>query len=376
MQFLKSVFYSVLFSAFVTQSQAEIKIGFVAPLSGPNAAFGMQLKNGAEQAIEDINAQGGSLGSHYALSIADDASDPKQGILIANRFAGEDIKAVVAHFNSGVAIPASEAYEDLGILMISPGATAAKFTDRQLSYVFRTINRDDVGAKVAAQYIAQHFKGEKIAIIHDKTPFGEGLATEVRNTIRSLGMQESLFDAINPGEKDYLSLVSRLKADKVKLLYYGGTHAEAGLIIRQMREQNLSTILMAGSGIATLEFGTIAGPAAEGTLMVFASDPHDNPDAKPIVERFKRKNINPESYTLYAYTAVQILKQAIDRAGSVQPQALAQVLRSGVPFNTILGNVNFDKKGDIDIKNIVYIWSKTPDGKIAYTPKPSSENTQ
>jgi branched-chain amino acid transport system substrate-binding protein len=347
---------------------ADINIGFAAPLSGSNAALGEQLRNGVEHAIEDVNAQGGSLGQKYTLRIGDDVSDPKQGIMIANRFGAEGVRIVVAHYNSGVAIPSSEVYADLGILMISPGATAAAVTDRKLWNVFRTVNRDDDGTQVAALYLARHFSQKRIAIVHDKTPAGEGLASGVQKNLHGHGIKEILYDSITIGEKDYSALVSKLKANHIDLIYYGGAHTEAGLIVRQMKDQNLKIQMMSGSGIATLEFAAIAGPAAEGTLMVFADDASSNPNAKAVVDRFKTKNIDPESYTLYAYIAIQILKQAIDSSQSTDPRTLAQLLHSGKRFKTILGDVAFDEKGDIDIKNILYIWRKTESGKMMYKP--------
>src|SRR3954449_2169641 len=155
-------------------AQAQIKLGIGGPITGPNASFGAQLKNGGEQAAEDINAAGGVLGQKIQVSVGDDVSDPKQGVSVANKFAGEGVKWVVGHFNSGVSIPASDVYLDAGIIEITPASTNPKFTDRGMWNTFRTCGRDDQQGAVAGNYLAINFKGKKVAIVHDKTPYGKG----------------------------------------------------------------------------------------------------------------------------------------------------------------------------------------------------------
>src|SRR6188768_3574617 len=166
--------------AFAGTAQAQIKMGVAGPITGPNAAFGAQLKNGTEQAVEDINAAGGIMGQKIVVSTGDDVSDPKQGVSVANKFAGDGIKFVVGHFNSGVTIPASEVYQENGMLMVSPSATNPQVTERGMWDVFRTCGRDDQQGQVAGAYILKHFKGKKIAIVHDKTTYGKGLADETK----------------------------------------------------------------------------------------------------------------------------------------------------------------------------------------------------
>src|SRR3954462_15689174 len=158
--------------AFAGTAQAQIKMGMTGPVTGPNAAFGAQLKNGVERAVEDINASGGIMGQKITLSYGDDVSDPKQGVSIANKFAGDGVKFVVGPFNSGVTMPASEAYAESGILQVTPSATNPKITERGLWNIFRTCGRDDQQGGVAGAYIAKNFKGKKVAIVHDKTTYG------------------------------------------------------------------------------------------------------------------------------------------------------------------------------------------------------------
>jgi branched-chain amino acid transport system substrate-binding protein len=354
--------------AFSSAASAQIKIGVAGPITGPNAAFGAQLKNGVEQAVEDINAAGGINGQKLQVVVGDDVSDPKQGVSVANKFAAEGVKFVVGHFNSGVSIPASQVYEEAGIVQVSPASTNPQFTERGMWNTFRTCGRDDQQGLVAGGYLADKFKGKKVAVIHDKTPYGKGLADETQKTMNSKGLKEVVYEGVNPGEKDYSALVSKLKQAGVDVVYFGGLHTEAGLIIRQMRDQGLNAPLMSGDGIVSAEFTSIAGPGAEGTLMTFSPDPRKNPNAKDAVAKFKAKNFEPEAYTLYSYAATQILAEAAKQAGSVDGKKVSDAMKSGKPFKTVIGDISFDKKGDITRPDyIMYVWKKGADGKIDYS---------
>ena len=347
---------------------ADIKIGVVAPITGPNAAFGAQIKNGAAQAIEDINKAGGVNGEKLILSVGDDASDPKQGVSVANKFASDGVKVVVGAFNSGVSIPTSDALQEAGIIQVSPASTAIKFTERGNWNTFRTCGRDDQQGGVAGAYLADKFKGKKIAFVHDKTPYGKGLADETLKALKAKGGSNVIYEGINPGEKDYSALVSKLKQQNVDVVYYGGLHTEAGLIIRQMRDQGLKAPMMSGDGITDKEFAQIAGPGAEGTLMTFAPDPRKNPMAKDVVAKFKAKNYDPEAYTLYSYAAVQILAEAAEAVKSTDPKKMAEYMHSGKVFKTVIGDISYDKKGDITRPDyVMYVWKKGADGKIDYS---------
>ncbi|HKY87135.1 MAG TPA: branched-chain amino acid ABC transporter substrate-binding protein, partial [Pseudorhodoplanes sp.] len=258
-------------------AQAQIKMGVTGPFTGPNAAFGAQIKNGVEQAVADINAAGGILGQKITMTFGDDVSDPKQGVSVANKFASEGVKYVVGPFNSGVTIPASEVYQENGILEITPSATNPKVTERGLWNVFRTCGRDDQQGEVAGAYIVKNFKGKKIALVHDKTTYGQGLADETKKAMAKGGMKEVLYEGVNIGEKDFSALVSKIKAAGADLVYWGGLHTEGGLLVRQMRDQGVKTVLMGGDGITTDEFAAVGGPGVEGTLMTYGPDARKNP---------------------------------------------------------------------------------------------------
>src|SRR3712207_3129253 len=327
--------------AFAGGANAQIKMGAGAPITGPNATFGAQLKNGAEQAVEDINAAGGIMGQKIQLVVGDDVSDPKQGVSVANKFASEGVKMVVGHFNSGVSIPASEVYQEAGIIQITPASSNPRFTERNMWNTFRTCGRDDQQGAVAGAYLSSKFKDKKVAVVHDKTPYGKGLADETQKAMNAKGLKEVMYEGINVGEKDYSALVSRLKQANVDVVYFGGLHTEAGLIIRQMRDQGLNAPLMGGDGIVSAEFVSVAGPGAEGTLMTFSPDPRKNPNAKEAVAKFKAKNYDPEAYTLYSYAAAQILAEAAKQAGSTDGKKVADVMKAGKPFKTVIGDISF-----------------------------------
>jgi branched-chain amino acid transport system substrate-binding protein len=364
--------------ALVASAQAQVKFGVAGPLTGGSAAFGAQLKQGVDQAVEDINAAGGILGEKIQLYVGDDRGDPKEGVSVANKFAADGVKFVIGHFNSGVTMPSSEVLADNGILQITPAATNPRITERGLWNIFRVCGRDDQQGGMAGAIIADKFKGKRIAIIHDKTTYGQGLADETRKALNAKGIKEVMYEGVNKDDKDFTALVSKLKAANPDLVYWGGLHDTGGIILRQMRDQGLRAPMMGGDGMADDEFAAIAGPGADGTLMTFSPDPRTNPKNKEIVELFRKKRgFEPQAYTLYSYAAMQVIKQAAEEAKSLDPKKVAEVIRSGRPFDTVLGTLSFDKKGDVSDNGylvdgkkkdryVLYTWKKGPDGKISY----------
>src|SRR5262245_25178293 len=347
---------------------AEIKLGVAGPITGGSAAFGAQLKQGVEQAVADINGAGGILGEKIVIAIGDDRADPKEGVSVANKFVGDGIKFIVGHFNSGVTMPSSKVYEENGMLMITPSATNPQITERKMWNVFRTCGRDDQQGAVAGEYIAKNFKGKRVAVVHDKTTYGQGLADETRKAMNAKGVKEVLYEGVNIGEKDFSALVSKIKASGADLVYWGGLHTEGGLIVRQMRDQGVKAPLMGGDGIASDEFASVGGPGVEGTLMTYGPDPRNRPEAKAIVEKFRAKKFEPEAYTLYSYAMVEIIKQAAEAAKSLDPKKVAAQMKSGQKFKTVIGEIAYDKKGDVTrLDYVVYVWKKNPEGKITYT---------
>ena len=355
------------FLTLVNPVRAQLKLGLSGPLTGALAAFGDQAKRGIDQAVEDINRTGGVLGQQIVLSYGDDAGDPKQGVSVANKLAADGIRFVIGPFNSSVTMAASDVYLENSVLEITPSSTNPMITDRGMWNIFRICGRDDQQGTIAGKYVIEHFKGKRIAIVTDKTTFGQGIANEVRKTINAAGIQEVLSEGINLGEKDFSALASKIKAERVDLVYWGGVVPEGALLARQMRDQGVTAPLMGGDGIATEDFSAIAGPAAEGTLMTYGPDPRKRPEAKLVVDELRAKGFEPEAYTLYYYASVQVVAQAIEASRSVDPRKVADQIHSGMSFKTVIGDLSFDKKGDVTRADyVMYIWRKTSAGKITY----------
>ncbi len=340
-----------------------IKIGTAGPMTGQYATFGEQMKNGAQMAVIDINAAGGVLGKQLELVVEDDACDPKQAVAVANKSASDGVVFVAGHFCSGSSIPASKVYEEENILQISPASTNPKLTEEGGDNVFRTCGRDDQQGIVAGNYLADHFGDKKIAILHDKTAYGKGLADETKKQLNARGIKEAMYEAYTAGEKDYTALISKLKSEGIDVIYVGGYHTEAGLMIRQAHQQGYMPQLVSGDALVTDEYWKITGDTGEGTLMTFSPDPRKNPVAAPVVERFRAKGIEPEGYNLYTYGAIQAWAQAAEKAGTTDTAAVAKALRDN-RFETVLGEIGFDEKGDVTAPGYVfYVWK---DGKYDY----------
>lgn len=354
---------AVLTAAGLSTAKADITIATIGPMTGQYASFGEQMKRGAEMAVADINAKGGVLGQKLRLVIEDDACDPKQAVAVANKAVSEGVVFVAGHFCSGSSIPASKVYEEEGVVQISPASTNPKLTEEGGPNVFRTCGRDDQQGTVAGNYIADKFAGQKVAVLHDKTAYGKGLADETRKQLHKRGVKETLYEAYTAGEKDYSAMVSKLKAAGVDVIYLGGYHTEGGLIIRQAHEQGYKPQLISGDALVTEEYWKITGAAGEGTLMTFSPDPRKNPVAAPLVEKFRKGGYEPEGYTLYTYGTIQAWVQAATAAGSADPGKVIPQLNKG-SFETVLGTIGFDKKGDVTAPG--YVFYKWANGTYDY----------
>ncbi|MHA1518142.1 MAG: branched-chain amino acid ABC transporter substrate-binding protein [Alphaproteobacteria bacterium] len=334
------------------------KVAVAGPVTGQYASFGTQMTNGANLAIADINATGGILGKRLALEVGDDACDPKQAVAVANQMVGAGVPLVAGHFCSGSSVPASNVYGESSIVMISPASTTPTLTDQRAGpNIYRVVGRDDQQGGVAGAYLAKHFGDKNIAIIDDKTAYGKGLADQVKAALNAAGVQEVLTESYSAGEKDYSALASKLKQAGVDVLYVGGYHTEAGLILRQMRDQGMDTVLMGGDALVTQEYWSITGPAGEGTIMTFSPDPRKNPAAAEVVARFEEKGIEPEGYVLYTYAAIQAWAQAAEEAGTTNAPEVVTALDTN-EFDTVVGRLRFNQKGDPNLPPYaVYRWS-------------------
>ena len=342
----------------------DIVIASVGPMTGQYAAFGEQLKRGAEMAVENINAKGGVLGRKLKLEIGDDACVPMQAVAVANQLASKKVALVAGHFCSSSSIPASAVYNENGILQITPASTNPAFTDEAAKKgwknVFRTCGRDDAQGLVAGKYLATKYKGKAVAVIHDKSAYGKGLADETKKAMNAAGLKEVMYEAVTQGDKDFTALISKMKAAKVEAIYLGGYHTEAGLLVRQAREQGFGAQLLSGDALVTDEFWKITGKPGEGTRMTFAPDPRKAAEAKDVVAQFKAKGYDPEGYTLYTYAAIQAWAEAATKAKSIKTADVAKTLR-GNKYKTVIGTLDFNDKGDV--VNPLYVFYEWKDGK-------------
>jgi len=331
--------------------QKEVTIAVIGPVTGKEAPFGTQMKMGAEAAVRDINAAGGVNGMQIKLVVEDDACDPKQAVTAANKVAGMKVAAVIGHFCSGSSIPASEVYWKAKIVQITPASTNPKLTDeaakKKWTNVNRVCGRDDAQGEVAGKYLAATHKGKKIAILHDNTPYGKGLADETKKAFNKAGGKETTYEAIKPGEKDYAAVVAKMQAAGVQVIYLGGYAPETALIARQAAEKGYKPIIMGGDALDTDDVIKVAGPASNGMMFTQGPDPRLNPASKAVVDKFKAANQDPEGYTLYTYAAVQVWAQAATQAKSTEMVKVTTALRSGQAFQTVMGPIKLDKKGDV-----------------------------
>jgi branched-chain amino acid transport system substrate-binding protein len=337
-------------------AQAEIVIATAGPMTGQYAIFGEQMQKGAQQAVEDLNEAGGVLGEQLSLRVGDDACDPKQAVAVANQMVNEGVVFMAGHFCSGSSIPASAVYNEEGVLQISPASTNPQLTEQGFDNVFRMCGRDDQQGQVAANYVVDNNVGSKIAVLHDKTAYGKGLADEFKKQLNARGVEEVMYEAITAGDKDFTALITKMKEAGVDLIYLGGYHTEAGLITRQAREQGLDAVMMSGDALVTDEYWSITGDTGQGTLMTFSPDPRKNEAAQPVVQEFQAQGYDPEGYTLYTYATIQIWADAVERAGTTDLDAVLEQLH-GNQFETVLGTITFDDKGDVQGENyVLYQW--------------------
>jgi branched-chain amino acid transport system substrate-binding protein len=334
-----------------------IKIALQGPITGSEATFGAQMKAGAEAAVADLNAAGGVNGKKLELIIEDDKCDGTESTSVANRVAGSGAVFVAGSYCSGASIPASAVYAESKIVQISPASTNPKFTDQRPGPgIYRVCGRDDQQGPAAAKYILDKYAGKNVAVLHDKSPYGEGLALETEKALKAGGLNPVLSDSFNKGDTDFSALVSKLKAANVDLVYTGTYHTEAGNLVKQLRQQGVQAPIMAGDALVSQEFWTIAGNDGEGTLMTFSPDPAKDTANAEIVKKFNDAGTKPEGYVLYTYAAIQAWADAVKAAGSTDHAAVVKALDDG-KFKTVIGEVDFDDKGDVTLPGyVVYQW--------------------
>lgn len=328
-------------------SAEEIKVAVVGAMSGPVAQWGDMEFNGARQAIKDINAKGGIKGNKLVALEYDDACDPKQAVAVANKIVNDGVKYVIGHLCSSSTQPASDIYEDEGILMITPGATNPELTTRGYETIMRTAGLDSSQGPTAVNYILEKIKPQRIAIIHDKQQYGEGLARSVRDGLQKAGEKVVFFDGITAGDKDFSTLVARLQKENIDFVYYGGYYPEMGQILRQARAVGLKTQFMGPEGVGNTSLSNIAGDAGEGMLVTMPKRYDQDPSNKGIVDALVAEKKDPSGpYVWITYAAVQSLATALEHSDSTDPVALVEYLKDK-GADTVIGPLTWDDKGDL-----------------------------
>lgn len=337
-----------------------IKIGLIGPMTGPVTQYGDMVREGAMTAVEVINASGGVKGHTFELVFIDDACESKQGAAAANRVVSEKISFVVGPVCSGPAVTAADIFDDEGILMVAPSATAPVLTDgKNYETIFRLIGRDDQQGPVAAKYIIERVKPRNVVILHDKQSYGQGVATVVRDALQKAGVNVAFFEGINVGDSDYSAIVTRMKSAGVDFVYFGGYHPEMGLLMRQAAEQGLKVTFMGPEGSGNPEIIAIAGPAVEGMLLTLPADFSGNPENAKIVEAFKSKGRNAAgAFQLTSYAAVQAIALGIEATGSTDPEVIAKYLHNNT-LHTAIGETSWNAQGDLnEFKFQIFSWHK------------------
>jgi len=344
-----------LLSLAATSVYADIVVAIAGPMTGQYASAGDQIRKGAEMAIADINAKGGVLGQKLKLEVGDDACDPKQAVSVANTMVNKKISFMHGHWCSSSTIPASDVYNEAQIPMATV-STNPQVTERGLKNIFRIMGRDDQQGLVAGTFLAENFKGKKIAVVDDKSAYGKGLADEIAKAMAAKGAKPALRESITAGEKDYSGLVSKLKAAGIEVMAFGGYHTEVALILRQAQQAGLKLTVMGGDTMTNSELVTAAGPTADNVLFTFAPDPRKNPAAAGVVKKFRDAKVEPEGYVMYAYAAMQLFAEAATKAKSTKYADMEKALREG-SFDTVIGKLSFDAKGDNKLPGfMVYQW--------------------
>jgi branched-chain amino acid transport system substrate-binding protein len=355
--------------ALPTGASADVTIAVAGPMTGDLASFGEQLRRGAEMAIADVNAAGGVNGEQLKLEIGDDQCDPKQAVQVANDLVKKGVVFVAGHFCSGSSIPASEVYSEEGILQMTPASTNPKFTEdpaaKGIKTIFRSCGRDDKQGSFAGPWLAKTYAGKNVAILDDKTPYGQGLAIETQKNMEAAGLKTAVRETYTQKEKDFSALITKLKDAKIDVVYIGGYHNDVGLMVRQARDQGYKADFISADALNTAEFWSISGPAGEGVRYSDGASAVNLDSAKAVVEKFRAGNYEPEGYTLNSYAAIQAWAAAANIAKSTDGAAVADALH-GNKIPTVLGELQWDAKGDLTEVN--YAWYVWHDGKAVQEP--------
>jgi branched-chain amino acid transport system substrate-binding protein len=355
--------------------KGKIKVAVQAPLSGEQAALGEHIKLGAQLAVEEASKAFKDLGYELVLVPQDDQAKPEVGVANArNMVADPEVLVIVGHFNSGVALPASEVYKDAMLVMISPANTATEITDRGYPNVNRVCGRDDVQGPVGARFAAQELKAKSVYIIHDKTTYGQGVADSFRSEAKKLGMNVMAFEGTEE-RANFSPMIIPLKARNPALVYFGGIYHQGGLLLKQMREKGVKAIFMGPDGVDSEEMVKIAGAAAVGSYYTSVAPPRDaTPETAAFAKKYKQRfGKDIEAFGLYGYDATLVGIKAMEQWLKANPGKkpsradVSTAVRKIKNFKGVTGSIEFDNKGDpVKAKYFVLKFEKQAyPGKVA-----------
>ena len=344
-----------------------IRIAFGGPVTGPITQYGDMVKEGIYTAADVYNAAGGVNGKKIEVVEVDDACEPKQAPVAANRVIKDGIRFVVGHTCTGATVAAAPIYNNEGVVMVTPSATGPVLTDgKNYEFIFRTIGRDDQQGPAAVKFIVEKVQPKKVAVLHDKQSYGQGIAESVRDGLKAANLEPVIFEGINAGESDYSAVITKLKAAGVDFVYFGGYHPELGLLLRQGAEQGLKARFMSDEGAGNPDINAIAGDAVEGMLLTLPADFSAKPENAKVVEAFNAKGRNAGgAFQLSAYAATMAILESIKATGSEDPAKVAQYLHAN-SLDTPIGKISWTPQGDLtSFDFVVYTWHKDGSKTVA-----------
>jgi branched-chain amino acid transport system substrate-binding protein len=350
-------------------AETTIKIGHVAPLTGGIAHLGKDNENGARLAVDEINAAGGVKAGDKTFKLEllaeDDKADPKEGTLAAQKIVDGGAVAVVGHLNSGTSIPASKIYSDASVAQISPSATNPKLTEQGFKTTFRVVANDNQQGGVLANFAAGEMKAKTIAIVDDRTAYGQGLADVVEKVAKEKGVKVVAREFTNDKATDFNAILTKIRAAKPDVVMYGGMDATAGPMAKQMKQLGIKAPMLAGDGVCSPEFIKLAGDAANILTCSMAGEAVEKlPKGADFVAKYKAKfNQDVQIYSPYSYDAVYVIAEAIKAAGSAERAAITAAIPK-TNYGGVTGQITFDEKGDI--KGGAISMFRVKEGKLEY----------
>jgi len=350
-----------LLLTFCGQTQV-IKIGVAGPMTGDQAKMGMDIYQGVVLAAEEWNTRGGALGKKIVVVQVDDRHDPKEAVSIANKLVSDKVVGVVGHLNSNCSISASQIYHEFGIVQITPSSTNPRLTEQGYNTVFRVCGRDDQQGSVGARFVVDVLKKKRIAVLHDKTTYGQGLADEfVRNVAQDKSTEVVAYEGILQGDNDFTAVLTKTKQQRPEAVYFGGVYPEAGLLAKQMRQLGLNVPFISGDAVFDKKFIEIGGEATEGSYLSFSPSFEDQPSAKRFLDGYKSKFGEPGPYSVYAYDAANIILHGVANAATTDGAKVAEAIHS-LAYEGAMGKIEFDQRGDVLVAP--YIFWTVKDGEF------------